>query len=224
MARDVPPAIARPGGEATQLEGARGSVLVERVRSSPLFRHRRADEQESSGASTVVRRFPESVRHSRGERRASLSPKALDRHLCPRPLVPRERSGATHDPVVVKAQAGAARYAPPERSGRTPDRMLGPGRMRSRRDPRPARSQKAFGSSCATPVPDEEQSSTSVRQRNPHVGDCRYLEFSMTAIGGGVGMLTALGRLGFDEVSVDPPWADLGEARSVIAACLDTVG
>lgn len=36
--------------------------------------------------------------------------------------------------------------------------------------------------------------------------------------------LVALARLGFDEVSIDPPWHDLDEARSVIAECRGAVG
>ncbi len=45
-------------------------------------------------------------------------------------------------------------------------------------------------------------------------------------IGDVSGRLEALGRLarmGFDEVSVDPPWDDLAEARSVIAECRGAV-
>lgn len=36
--------------------------------------------------------------------------------------------------------------------------------------------------------------------------------------------LVALARLGFDEVSIDPPWHDLDQARSVIADCRGAVG
>jgi probable F420-dependent oxidoreductase len=46
---------------------------------------------------------------------------------------------------------------------------------------------------------------------------------SMGEVPGRRKTLAALARLGFDEVSIDPPWHDLDQARSVIAECLAAV-
>lgn len=48
-------------------------------------------------------------------------------------------------------------------------------------------------------------------------------EMRIGNLAGRLGVLGKLARLGFDEVSIDPPWGDLEEARGVIAECRGAV-
>jgi probable F420-dependent oxidoreductase len=48
-------------------------------------------------------------------------------------------------------------------------------------------------------------------------------EMRLGDVPGRRGALGALAKLGFDEFSIDPPWDDLEEARSVIAECLGAI-
>ena len=48
-------------------------------------------------------------------------------------------------------------------------------------------------------------------------------EMRIGDVPGRLGALRELARVGFEQVSIDPPWDDLDEARSVIAECRSAV-